>query len=354
MGVIKYKIEKLRNELKMPAPLRVKLSLEEEKTLKSIMKILVTGAAGFIGSNLCRHLLERGDTVVGIDNFDPYYPIVYKKQNIDGFKYNHKFRFIEGDLRNEMILDSIFSEHKFDCVAHLGGMANNRYSTTRVRLFTQTNLEGTINIFEASRKNGRPHIVLASTSSVYGNTSQIPFRENDSAVQPLAPYPASKRAAELYAHSYHNLWNMTITCMRFFNVYGPHGRPDMMPWLWTKKILEEESISLFGEGKLKRDWTFIDDIVSGVISGLDKPLEYEILNLGRGEPIENIKFINILEQLLEKPAHIKHEITPVSEVFATFADISKARRLLGYNPSVSVEEGMKRFVSWYLKNIHVT
>lgn len=318
------------------------------------MKVLVTGAAGFIGSHVSRQLLKRGDTVIGLDNFDPYYSIIHKKRNLNDLISNFRFKLIEGDLRNESLLNDILSNDKLDCIAHLGGMANNRYSVIHAPLFNQVNVTGSLNIFEASLKHGKPHIVFASTSSVYGNTKHIPFKEEHSAVQPLAPYAASKRAVELYAHSYCNLWDMTITCVRFFNVYGPHGRPDMMPWLWTEKILKEEPLTLFGAGVLKRDWTFIEDIVSGVIAALDNSLGYEILNLGRGKPIENILFVKKIERLLGKQALIQDVPTPASETLETFADISKAQRLLGYQPYISVEEGMDRFVGWYLKNIHNT
>ncbi len=315
------------------------------------MRILVTGAAGFIGSRLSRALLERGDTVVGLDNFDPYYDVRHKRRNVADLTPHPRFTLVEGDFRDRKLVEELFARHAFDVVAHIGAMAGVRYSITRPHLYTEVNVLGTINIFEAAREHGKPHVVFASTSSVYGNTDRIPFREDDPADRPLAPYPASKRAGELLAHSFHNLWGMSITCVRFFSVYGPHGRPDMMPWQWTEKILRGEPLTLYDGGRLRRDWTYIDDIVAGVVAALDRPLGYEIVNLGVGQPIENVRFVRRLEELLGREAHIVDTPTPPSEPFQTFADISKARQLLGYAPTTPVEEGLARFVEWYLAHV---
>lgn len=316
------------------------------------MNVFVTGAAGFIGSRLSKALLERGDAVVGIDNFNDYYPIEHKQRNVADLTPTPNFTLIEDDFRNRDLIEELFSGHSFDAVAHIGAMAGVRYSTERAHLYTDVNLVGTLNIFEVARLYGKPHIVFASTSSVYGDTEKIPFQEDDVADRPLAPYPASKRSGELYAHSYHNLWDMSMTCLRFFSVYGPHGRPDMMPWQWTRMILEEEPLRLYGAGKLRRDWTFIDDIVTGVIAALDRPLGYEVINLGVGQPIENIRFVRRLEELLDREAQIIDTPTPASEPFQTYADISKARRLLDYEPTTEVEDGLAIFVDWYRKHIH--
>ncbi|GAP61757.1 UDP-glucuronate 4-epimerase [Ardenticatena maritima] len=315
------------------------------------MRILVTGAAGFIGSRLSRALLERGDTVVGLDNFNPYYPVEHKRRNVADLTPHTRFTLIEGDFRNAALVHDLFARHHFDAVAHLGAMAGVRYSRTRPHLYTEVNLVGTINIFEAAREHQTPNVVYASTSSVYGNTARIPFQEDDAADHPLAPYPASKRACELYAYSYHNLWGMNLTGLRFFSVYGPHGRPDMMPWRWTEQILRGEPLTLYNGGRLSRDWTYIDDIVQGVIAALDRPLGYEIINLGAGHPIENLRFVARLEELLGRQAIIQDVPVPPTEALHTYADISKARRLLDYNPTVPVEEGLARFVEWYQRNV---
>lgn len=315
------------------------------------MRVLVTGAAGFIGSRLSRALLDRGDTVVGLDNFDPYYDVRHKRRNVADLTPHPRFTLVEGDFRDRQLVEDLFARYTFDAVAHIGAMAGVRYSITRPHLYTEVNVLGTLNIFEAAREHGKPHIVFASTSSVYGNSDRIPFREDEPADRPLAPYPASKRAGELMAHSFHNLWDMSITCVRFFSVYGPHGRPDMMPWQWTEKILRGEPLTLYDGGRLRRDWTYIDDIVAGVVAAIDRPLGYEIVNLGVGQPIENLRFVRRLEELLGRKAHIVDTPTPPSEPFQTFADISKARRLLGYEPTTPVEEGLARFVTWYLEHV---
>lgn len=315
------------------------------------MKVLVTGAAGFIGSRLSRALLERGDTVVGIDNFNPYYAREHKERNVTDLTPEAGFTLIEDDFRDRSLVDELFATHAFDVVAHIGAMAGVRYSTTRPHLYNEVNVAGTLNIFEAAREHGTPHVVFASTSSVYGDTDQIPFREEQLADRPLAPYPASKRAGELYAHSYYNLWDMSITCLRFFSVYGPHGRPDMMPWQWTRMILDGEPLTLYGAGRLRRDWTYIDDIIAGVVAALDRPMGYEVINLGVGQPIENLRFVRRLEELLDREAQIIDTPTPPSEPFQTYADISKARRLLDYEPTTSVEEGLAIFVDWYRNNV---
>lgn len=315
------------------------------------MHVLVTGAAGFIGSRLSRRLLDRGDTVVGIDNFHPYYAREHKERNVADLMPDAGFTSVEGDFRDRDLVENLFAEHAFDAVAHLGAMAGVRYSTEHPHLYTEVNVPGTVNMFEAARQHGKPHVVFASTSSVYGNTERIPFQEDDVADRPLAPYPASKRTGELYAHSYHNLWDMSVTCLRFFSVYGPHGRPDMMPWQWTRMILAGEPLTLYGAGKLRRDWTFVDDIVTGVVAALDRPLGYEVINLGVGQPIENIRFVRRLEELLDREAQIVDTPTPASEPFQTYADISKARRLLDYEPTTEVEDGLAIFVEWYLEHI---
>ncbi|MDQ7029591.1 MAG: NAD-dependent epimerase/dehydratase family protein [Ardenticatenia bacterium] len=315
------------------------------------MRVLVTGAAGFIGSRLSRALLDRAETVIGLDNFDPYYDVRHKRRNVADLLPDPRFTLVEGDLRDRPLVEALFARHRFDAVAHIGALAGVRYSTTRPHLYTEVNVMGSLNIFDAARQHGRPHIVFASTSSVYGNSERIPFHEDDPADRPLAPYPASKRAGELMAHSFHNLWGMSITCVRFFSVYGPHGRPDMMPWQWTEKILRGEPLTLYGGGRLRRDWTYIDDIVAGVIAALERPLGYEIINLGVGQPIENLRFVRRLEELLGRRAHIVDTPTPPSEPFQTFADVSKARRLLGYAPTTPVEEGLARFVAWYLDRV---
>jgi UDP-glucuronate 4-epimerase len=317
------------------------------------MKVFVTGAAGFVGSRLARALLDRGDSVVGHDNFDPYYAREHKDRHLRDLLPHKNFEFIEGDLRNAGHLLQIFQQQRPDALAHMAAMAAVRYSMNHPLIYGQVNVQGTMNLLDAARQTqgdagaGKAmRCVIASTGSVYGTSTPVPFREDAPADRPLAPYPASKRAMELMAHCYHHLWKMPTTVVRFFNVYGPQGRPDMMPWQWTLDILASKPLTLYNAGHIKRDWTYIDDIVSGLMLALDKPFDFEIINLGCANPVENLRFVEVLEGILGKKAVIVDTPTPPTEPMITHADISKARRMLGYEPKVMVEEGMRRFVEW--------
>jgi UDP-glucuronate 4-epimerase len=308
--------------------------------------IFVTGAAGFVGSRLSRKLLDRGDRVIGHDNLNDYYAREHKERHLHDLISSPNFTFIQGDLRNPEALRHLMVQYKPDAIAHLAAMAAVRYSVKHPLLYGEVNVQGTANVLDAARSIGTPRCVLSSTGSVYGRDTPVPFREDAPADKPLAPYPASKRAMELFAHAFNHLYKLPITVVRFFNVYGPHGRPDMMPWQWTQMILKGEPLQLYGAGKIKRDWTYIDDIVAGFILALDKPLGFEILNLGCGNPVENTQFVATLETLLGKKAIVNDVPVPDSEPLITYADISKASRLLGYEPKVMVEEGLRRFVDW--------
>jgi UDP-glucuronate 4-epimerase len=310
------------------------------------MRVFVTGAAGFVGSRLAKALIQRGDTVIGFDNFNDYYAVAHKDRHLVDLLPSPQFTMIKGDLRDAPLLRELFQQHKPDAVAHLAGMAAVRYSVQYPLLYADVNVQGSVNLLDAARQIGQPTCILASTGSVYGSDTPVPFVETAAAACPLAPYPASKRAMELFAFSYAHLWKLPTTIVRFFNVYGPHGRPDMMPWQWTQKILAGEPLTLYGGGKLKRDWTYIDDILAGFLAALEKKLPNEILNLGCGHPVDNLEFVEILENLLGKKAKIVDTPTPPSEPLITYADVSKAKRLLGYEPKVSVSEGLKRFVEW--------
>jgi UDP-glucuronate 4-epimerase len=310
------------------------------------MRVFVTGAAGFIGSRLSKALLERGDQVIGFDNFDPYYAREHKARHLEDLRESSGFEFIEGTLHDAELLRTEFEKWRPDAVAHMAAMAAVRYSVQHPLRYGETNVQGSAHVLDAARHIGKPTCVLASTGSVYGTSTPIPFVEDANADRPLAPYPASKRAMELFAYSYAHLWKLPTTVVRFFNVYGPHGRPDMMPWQWTMSILKGEPLTLYNAGHMKRDWTYVDDIVAGLMLALDKPFDYEIVNLGCSRPVENIEFVKILENLLGKKAIVKDVPAPASEPIVTYADVSKARRLLGYEPKVNVEEGLRRFVAW--------
>lgn len=315
------------------------------------MHILVTGAAGFIGSNLAEALLRRGDSVAGLDNFNDYYSPARKRANAAALTAYPNFTLHETDLRDEDAVKRTLVEGRFDAVAHLGAMANVRYSIERAPLYTDVNIRGTVNVLEGARLAGTPHIVFASTSSVYGKTQQIPFVETDPLGQPLAPYPASKIAGELMGYTYHNLFNLSFTAVRFFSVYGPRGRPDMMPYMITDSIVHDKTFKLYDAGEMWRDWTYVDDIVRGVIAALETPLGYERVNLGRGEPVRMADFVVLIERLVGKEARMDTPPAPASEPFITYADVTKARALLGYNPRVPVAEGMARFWEWYKNNV---
>jgi UDP-glucuronate 4-epimerase len=311
------------------------------------MHVLVTGAAGFIGSRLSRRLLERGDRVLGLDNFNPYYDPARKERNVADLLPYDAFALIRGDFRDVEAMRDLFAVSGFEAVAHMGAMAGVRYSVDHPLLYEDVNSRGTLSLLEAGRQTNQPYFVLASTSSVYGDDTPVPFTEDAAADKPLAPYPASKRSMELMAHAYHNMAGTGATIVRFFSVYGPHGRPDMMPWHWTASILQGRPLKLYGEGKLRRDWTYIDDIVSGIVAALDARLPWETINLGNGRPIENLRFVRRLEELLDREAVLENVPTPASEPFETYADISRARQLLSYDPTTTVEEGLARFVAWY-------
>lgn len=315
------------------------------------MTTLITGGAGFIGSRLGLRLLDQGESVIILDNFDPYYDPALKRANVAAM--GEKAIVVEGSLCDEPLVESLFEQYPIDRVAHLGALANVRYSVERGRQYADVNTSGTVTLLDAARKHQVKVFVIGSTSSVYGQTARIPFVEDDAATLPLAPYPASKRAAEMFGYSYHQLFGLNVNVVRFFNVYGPHGRPDMMPMKAIQAILRGETIQLFEGGELQRDWTYIDDIVSGVCLALDKPLGYEIFNLGFGAPITLNAFIRIYERLIGKQAVTVNVPTPRSEPPITYCDNSKARNLLGFAPKVDIETGLTRTWEWYCSRFDI-
>ncbi|MCC6604875.1 MAG: SDR family NAD(P)-dependent oxidoreductase [Anaerolineae bacterium] len=319
------------------------------------MKILVTGAAGFIGSNLAEKLAKRGDTVIGLDNFNDYYDPAKKRANAARLAAYPTFRLVEEDIRHRQAMFDLFAAEKFDAVAHLAAMAGVRNAVLHPDLYVQVNLNGTQNLMDAARAAGDvQNFVMASTSSVYGNTTQIPFVETDPCDRPLQPYAAAKRAAEMLGHAYHHLYGLNFTAVRFFTVYGPNGRPDMMAYLVAESVAKGTQIPLYDGGQMVRDWTYIDDITDGVVAALDTPLGYEIINLGRGEPTLLKDFVTLIETLGGRPANVIHKPRLAADFVKNEADISKARRLLGYNPQVPVEQGVRRFWEWYESTIHQT
>jgi len=311
------------------------------------MATLVTGGAGFIGGHVAAELLARGDTVVVIDNFNDYYDPAIKRLNAARLREYTSFSLIEGDIRDAPLVERVFAEQGVTRVAHLAALAGVRASVDQPRLYLDVNLSGTLNLLEAAKRASIEQFVLASTSSVYGRTEILPFVETDTADRPLAAYPASKRAAELLAHTYHNLAGMPVTALRFFNVYGPAGRPDMMPWRLLEAAQTGEPIKLFNGGDIHRDWTYIADTVAGVLAALDKPLGYEIINLGCGAPISLTDFVEIIEEYSGKAINTVSVPTPLSDPPITYCNNDKARQLLGFAPRVSIREGLWRTWEWY-------
>jgi UDP-glucuronate 4-epimerase len=313
--------------------------------------ILVTGAAGFIGSHVAQALLARGDTVVGLDNMNTFYDPARKRANVEEVRRRavdeSRFVFVEGDIRDPELLDRLFTGHPFDAVAHLAAMAGVRVSVENPFLYYDVNLNGTLALLDASRHYGVGNFVCASTSSAYGQTKQIPFVETDPCDRPLAPYAASKRAAEMLGFSYHHLYGLNVTVLRFFTVYGPRGRPDMMAYKVVENIFSGVEVPIFNNGQMHRDWTYIDDIVAGVVAAVDRPLGYEIINLGRGEPVLLADFVRLIEQFAGRQADLIPAPMPETDIPYTYADITRARTLLGYDPQISVDEGVRRFWEWY-------
>ena len=314
------------------------------------MKILVTGAAGFIGGHLAERLAQRGDEVVGLDNFNDYYDPAIKRNTAAILAEYPNFTMIEGDIRDRQAMLDLFEEQKFDAVAHLAAMAGVRNAVLYPELYVDVDFNGTQHLMDGARHNDVGNFVLASTSSIYGNTTTIPFIESDNCDRPLQPYAAAKRASEMLGYTYHYLYGLNFTATRFFTVYGSRGRPDMMAYLVADSITKGTKIPLYDIDKMYRDWTHVSDIVSGVVLALDKPLGYEILNIGRGQPTALKDFIEMLEELSGGKGNFEHRPKLSADIHYTYADISKAQELIGYNPQVTVADGVSDFWNWYKEN----
>lgn len=312
--------------------------------------VLVTGAAGFIGSHVARQLLARGDVVVGLDNFNTYYEPARKHANLaqtQRMPGAERLIFTAGDIRDRALLRDLLQAHPVDAIINLAAMAGVRASVDDPALYYDVNLNGTLALLDAARDHGSPLVVQASTSSVYGETRLIPFVETDVCDRPLAPYAASKRAAEMLCYTYHRLYGLHTTVLRFFTVYGPGNRPDMMAYKVADNIFHARNVPLYNDGQMYRDWTYVEDIAAGVVAAADRPLGYEVINLGRGEPVLLADFVRLIEDLAGRRAHLTPAPMPETDMTRTFARIDKARDLLGYNPRISVQEGVRRFFTWY-------
>lgn len=314
------------------------------------MTTLITGGAGFIGAALADRLLTTTtDPVLILDNFDSYYDPAIKRARIAALTAAHgdRVRVLEGDVTDAPLVERALADHGVRRIAHLAGLAGVRYSVDHGPLYSHMNTTGSVTLMEAARRQDVTVFIQASTSSVYGQTQRVPFQEDDAPDQPLSPYPASKRAAEIFGHSYHNLFGLNVTVLRFFNVYGPNGRPDMMPLKALRAILHGEPIAYYDGGRLRRDWTYIDDTVSGIVAALDRPLGYTIINLGCGAPIALSDFIAIYEDLLGKRAILVDQPAPATEPAITYCDNRRARDLLGFAPTVDLRAGLSRVLDWY-------
>lgn len=311
---------------------------------------LVTGAAGFIGSHVAETLLVRGDEVVGLDVVDDYYAPGYKRANLSeiaGRGDELQFEFVEGDIRDTALLRRIFRSGSFKAVVHLAARPGVRASMAEPHLYFDVNVGGTLALLECLNEiNPAPNFVFTSTSSVYGATRQIPFVESDPCDRPLVPYSASKRAAELLCHSYHYLYQLNVTILRLFTVYGPRNRPDMLAGKILAALESGSEILLYEGGHIYRDWTFVDDAVAAIVSAIDRPLGFDIINVGRGEPVKVADFVSRAE--IESGRMLKKRQVPLpkGDMQATHADISRARRLLSYEPQVALDEGVKKMVEW--------
>lgn len=315
-----------------------------------MQKILITGGAGFIGSHATASLLKKGYHIVCIDNFDPFYDEQVKKINIKNFLGNPNYKFYKDDIRKIDRLNQIFQKGKIDKIIHLAAKAGVRPSLENPKAYEETNIGGTLNLLELARKYSIKQFIFGSSSSVYGNNKQVPFSEEDKTDFQISPYGTTKRAGELLCRTYSHLYRIPITCLRFFTVYGPKGRPDMAPYKFTEAIYKGLPITKYGDGTSRRDYTYIDDIIDGIASALAKPFQFEIINLGGGDKITLNKFISLIERLVGKKGKIKISSKQKGDVDITYADISKAKRLLNYQPKYKVADGMKKFVAWYLKN----
>jgi UDP-glucuronate 4-epimerase len=311
--------------------------------------ILVTGGAGFIGSHLVDSLLaEGGWRVVVVDDFNDFYSPSVKRENVRAHLQSASYRLFETDIRDRASLEEVFKEERFDCIVHLAARAGVRPSLSEPVLYAETNINGTLNLLELARARGVEQFVFGSSSSVYGINAKVPFSEDDPIRQPISPYAATKGAGELICHTYSHLYGIRSVCLRFFTVYGARQRPDLAIHKFAKLISEGRPIPVFGDGRTRRDYTYIEDIISGVRAAIDyRESDYEVFNLGESQTVELNELISLLEKELGRSALIDRQPTQPGDVPQTFADITKARRVLGYDPRTKIEDGIKLFVEWF-------
>jgi UDP-glucuronate 4-epimerase len=311
------------------------------------MRVIVTGGAGFIGSHVSEHLLRDGHEVAIIDDLNDFYPLALKQDNLESVRSAGPARFYEADICDEAAMERVFEQSRPEAVIHLAGRAGVRPSLEQPLLYEQVNVRGTLVLLQQCRKVGISKFIFASSSSVYGAANRVPFREDDHVNHPISPYAATKVAAERLCYTYAHLYGMRIACLRFFTVYGPRQRPDLAIRKFTEMILAGQPIPVFGDGSTSRDYTFIRDIVGGVIAALKYDCAYEIFNLGNSSPVMLSRLIEIIERATDKRAAIRSLPDQPGDVPVTYADVSKAARLLGYAPVTAIEDGIREFVDWY-------
>jgi len=312
------------------------------------MTILVTGGAGFIGSHLCEHFLSKGHRVISLDNFDDFYNPAIKEQNINSLLKNENYELVRGDIRDAAVLKNIFEKNTVDCVVHLAAKAGVRPSIQQPVHYMDVNVNGTANLLESMRRAGVSRFVFGSSSSIYGNQEKMPFSETDDVSRPISPYAASKHSGELLSYTYHHLYGMDVACLRFFTVYGPRQRPDLAIHKFTQLALAGQPIPLYGDGLTRRDYTFVGDIVQGISKLIEsKDWRYEVFNLGCGNPVTLLDMVKAVEQALDKPLEINFLEKQPGDVEQTHADIRKAQAFFGYQPTVSLQAGVRQFVEWF-------
>ena len=335
------------------------------KPIHEPMKVLLTGAAGFIGMSVSLRLLERGDEVVGVDNLNAYYDVQLKLDRLQRLRAHANFRFVKADVADRPGIEALFAAERFERVVHLAAQAGVRYSLENPHAYIDSNVVGFLNVLEGCRRNPVEHLVYASSSSVYGGNTRMPFSEHDSVDHPVSLYAATKKANELMAHTYSHLYGVPTTGLRFFTVYGPWGRPDMALFLFTKAILEGRPIDVFNHGDMQRDFTYIDDIVKGVVRVLDRPAEpdmgylpelpdpatssapYRLFNIGNHHPVPLLEFIRCIESALDRPAEKRFLPLQEGDVVATYADVTSLQEWTDCTPATPIAAGVERFVAWY-------
>lgn len=311
------------------------------------MNILVTGGAGFIGSHLCERLIDLGSKVICIDNFDSFYDPLVKEDNISGIADSKYFKLYRSDITDLPRIEKIFSENRIDMVIHLAARAGVRPSIQSPLLYERVNILGTMNILECCKKYKIPKLIFASSSSVYGGNKKLPFSEEDNVDHPVSPYAATKKAGELICYTYYDLYKIAIYCFRFFTVYGPRQRPEMAIHKFTRLILSGKEIEIYGDGSSSRDYTYIDDVIYGIVNSLDRLKGFEVINLGNSKTVKLIDLVKMIEDLTEKKARLRFTESQPGDVFATYADIGKAEKMLKYLPETDIKEGLIKFVKWY-------